>query len=164
MDGAMPSTHPDIAGATGLPTGAPGDAPKFKPPSNWSESTPGPMILKSYVASNSGKNAKVTISFLGGTGGGIFANIGRWRGQLGLPPIDDDKAASLMQSLETDGGKATLVDFSGTDAKTGEAARLIAVIVPHGDNTWFYKLMGDGNVVEVEKPAFVKFVQAVHYP
>jgi hypothetical protein len=41
---------------------------------------------------------------------------------------------------------------------------LVAVMVPHGDNTWFYKLSGEGPVVEEEKAGFVKFVQTVRYP
>jgi hypothetical protein len=39
----------------------------------------------------------------------------------------------------------------GTDAKTGQPARLVAAIVPHGDKTWFYKLMGNGKVVGGQK-------------
>ena len=37
-------------------------------------------------------------------------------------------------------------------------------MVPHGDNTWFYKLSGDGPVVGGQKESFVKFVQTVQYP
>ena len=37
-------------------------------------------------------------------------------------------------------------------------------MVPHGDNTWFYKLSGDGPVVGEEMEEFVKFVKTVHYP
>ena len=37
--------------------------------------------------------------------------------------------------------------------------RLVAVIVPHGTSTWFYKLTGDAPVVAQEKAAFVKFVR-----
>jgi hypothetical protein len=61
-------------------------------------------------------------------------------------------------------GKATLVDFIGTDKKTGQPERLVAAIVPHGGNTWFYKLMGNGKVVGGQKDSFVQFVKTVHYP
>jgi hypothetical protein len=40
----------------------------------------------------------------------------------------------------------------------------VAVIVPQGGQTWFYKLMGSGQVVEREKDSFTKFVQAATYP
>lgn len=46
----------------------------------------------------------------------------------------------------------------------GIPTQLVAVNVPHGANTWFYKLVGDAVVVPREKEAFVKFVQTVAYP
>ena len=57
-----------------------------------------------------------------------------------------------------------LVEMEGTDGRTGQKARLLGVIVPQGDQTWFYKLMGDEQVVEREKGAFKTFVQTVKYP
>jgi hypothetical protein len=70
----------------------------------------------------------------------------------------------LVSSLDVPGGKAILVDMSGEDAKSGQKARLIGAILPRGDRTWFYKLMGDEQVAEREKPAFVKFCQTAKYP
>jgi hypothetical protein len=142
-----------------------GDEPKWITPANWTEKQPGPMILKSYTATDdAGKTAAVTISFLTGEGGGTFANVNRWRRQMSLPPIEEDKLDSVTQPLDTAGGKATLVDFTGTDVKTSQPARLIAIAVPHGGVTWFYKLLGDGVVVGEQKESFVKFVQTVQYP
>jgi hypothetical protein len=66
--------------------------------------------------------------------------------------------------LATPNGTATLVDIVGANAETGQSARLVAAIVPHGDKTWFYKLMGNGKVVEGQKNSFVEFVKTVQYP
>ena len=46
---------------------------------------------------------------------------------------------------------------------TGQKARLLAVVVPRAGETWFYKLMGNAQVVQQEKEAFMKFVQTVKY-
>jgi hypothetical protein len=162
LEGAVASPHGNLAAA---PAEGSGDEPKWTPPANWTEKTPGHMIFKSYSAANGrGKTASVNISFFPGDVGGAFANVNRWRAQLGLPPVGQDKLDSVTQPLDTAGGRATLVDFAGRDPRTGQAARLVAVMVPHGDNTWFYKLSGDGPVVEEEKENFVKFVQTVRYP
>ena len=56
-----------------------------------------------------------------------------------------------------------MVDFTGTDA-SGQASRMVAVSVPHGGQTWFYKLTGAGAVVSREKDSFAQFVQTVRYP
>ncbi|MBI3876153.1 MAG: hypothetical protein HY300_09410 [Verrucomicrobia bacterium] len=50
--------------------------------------------------------------------------------------------------------------MSGNDAKSGRPARLIGVIVPRGNATWFFKLMGDGAVAEQEKENFLEFVKS----
>jgi hypothetical protein len=160
--GAMPSPHGNLAAA---PAESPAEEPTWTVPANWTEKKAGPMIFRSYTAASvKGRTASVNISFFPGDVGGVFANVNRWRGQLGLPPVGPDKLASVTQALDTAGGGATLVDFAGTDPRTGQAARLVAVMARHGDKTWFYKLSGEGPVVEDEKENFVKFVQTVRYP
>jgi hypothetical protein len=141
-------------------------APKWSVPAQWAETTPrSTMIFKSFAAAgDAGAKAEITVSFLQGEGGGVLANVNRWRGQLGQPPVDQDQLDGVAELLTTAEGQATLVDFVGSDAKTGQPARLVAAIVPHGGQTWFYKLMGNGKVVGGQKDSFVQFVKTVHYP
>src|SRR6185436_15915682 len=94
-----------------------------------------------------------------GDGGGLVANVNRWRQQLGLGAVSEAEVGNSLTSVDVSGGKATLVDMTGKDAKTGEPARLIAAIVPRQGQTWFFKLMGDAKVVEREKDAFTSFVR-----
>jgi hypothetical protein len=158
-DASAPAT------AAAAPVDNSAEGPKWNLPANWTEKTAGPMVFKSYSAADGhGQTASVNISFFPGSVGGTFANVNRWRRQMGLDPITEDKLDSVTQPLDVGGGKATLVDFTGTDARTGQPGRLVAVIVPNGDNTWFYKLSGDGAVVQGQKDSFVKFVQTVQYP
>jgi hypothetical protein len=162
----LPDPH---AGITGMGMGAVADdasgaEPKWSAPTNWNETAPGPMVKKSYsIAGEAGQKAVVSISVLTGEGGGTLANVNRWRGQLGLPPIAEDALPKTAESLETPGGKATLVDFTGTDV-AGQPIRMVAVSVALAGQTWFYKLSGPGALVGREKDAFVKFVQSVRYP
>lgn len=161
---AATSPHGDPSAAAAPADSAPG-LPKWNLPGNWTEIEPGPMIFKRFTAKDdAGKTATVTISSFPGDVGGTFANVNRWRAQMSLPPIEADKLDSVIQPLDTAGGKGTLVDFSGTDSRTGQPGRLVAVAVPHGDSTWFYKLFGDGEAVGKQKESFVKFVQSVQYP
>jgi hypothetical protein len=155
--------HGDLTAA--VPAEGSSDGPKWNVPANWTEKAPGPMVFKSFAAaSDKGGSAAVSISVFPDKVGGTFLNVNRWRKQVGLPPIDEDKVDSVTQPLDTAGGKGTLVDFTGTSSQTGQPARLVAVMVPHGADTWFYKLLGDGAVVENQKESFVKFVQTAHYP
>ena len=123
------------------------------------------MIFKGFsVSGDAGTKAEITISFFPGAVGGVLANVNRWRRQMGQEPVDQSKLDGVTESLPAAGGQGTLVDFAGADAKTGQTARMVAVIIPHGDNTWFYKLTGSAKLVGTQKDAFVQFVKTVQYP
>jgi hypothetical protein len=93
----------------------------------------------------------------------LLPNVNRWRGQLGLAPATEADLANLP-TIDASGGKATLIEFSGTDGRTGKPAQLIGLVLPLGGQTWFYKLMGDADIVAQQKDALVKFVQSAKYP
>jgi hypothetical protein len=144
--------------------GADSGAPKWNIPAQWTAIEPGPMIFKRFAVPGAEPKANATVSFLEGEGGGLLANVNRWRGQLGLAPVEDGQLDGVTQPVPVAGGNGTMVDFAGASAKTGQPDRLIAIIVPHGGRTWFYKLMGGGTAVAGQKDSFVKFVQTVQYP
>ncbi len=112
-----------------------------------------------------GAQAGVNVSQLAGEGGGLLANVNRWRRQLGLPPLaQEEELPNLVSALTVPGGQAQVVDFNGTNVKTGQPARMIGVVLPMNGQTWFYKLMGDPGLVAAQKDALVKFIQSAHYP
>lgn len=166
--GSLPPSHPPLDGAN-LPQGAAGSdsaeaKPKWQVPSGWQEASPSQFIVAKYLVHGPGETqAAITASSLSGTGGGPAANVNRWRGQLGLTPLAPAELEKQAQSLELPSGKAMLVDMTGTDARTGNKARLVAAIVPLSDRTWFYKLMGEPQLVAKQKSAFEKFVKTASY-
>lgn len=164
-DIAAPITDPHAGLAFDAASPSSPSQPQFDAPANWIEQPPGPMVLKTYsVAGDGSHRAVIAISSFPGRVGGTYANVNRWRGQLGLPPIGEDELPGVTKALATVDGKAVLVDLTGTDARTSQPAHLVAAIVARGESTWFYKLIGDDSVVAREKAGFVKFVQNVRYP
>ena len=169
MDSQLPPNHPSIGDMNPSqmpPMPAASDVssapkPAWTVPTGWQEGQLSQFLVAKYVISGeNGAEASVNISSLADDGGGLMPNVNRWRGQLGLPPATDANADSL--DLPT--GKASIVDFTGTDARSGKSARLIGVVVPHGSQTWFYKLMGDPDLVAQQTAAFKQFVQSAKYP
>lgn len=151
--------------AAQAPTGGSAEAgtPAWTKPANWKDKAPGPMLTAAYAVESSGGQADVTISRLSGDGGGMAPNVNRWRGQLGLSPAAEAELQKSITTLEIGGGKgAYLADIKGTNVRTSKPARMIAIGVPAGGQTWFYKLMGDEAVVEKEKDALLKFVTSAH--
>ena len=133
------------------------DAPKWKIPANWQEKTPGPMVTAAYTVTDAQGQADVSISKFPGPVGNLSANVNRWRGQLGLQPLDDAEAEKSAEMVEINGKKnAYMVDLKGAGARAGK--RMVALGVPRDGDTWFYKLIGDEAVVTTEKDPFLKFV------
>ncbi len=153
----LPPSHPPIGDTSGGVVAK----PKWTVPEGWQEGPAAQFLVAKYVITGTNDaTADVNISALANDGGGVGPNIDRWRGQVGLPPADDTVTSQLD---ETD-NKAQVVDFSGTDAKTGKPTRLIGVIVPRGAQTWFYKLMGDPDLVAQQRDAFKQFIRSAQYP
>jgi hypothetical protein len=160
-DGAMPLMSAG-AGATG-PSSSEGK-PTWQVPSGWQEAAAGQFVLAKFMVPGQGNGqASVNVSMLQGDGGGLAANVNRWRNQLGLAPLEGADLNQSITAVDTQGGKASFVELNGTDARTGQSSRLVGAIVPLGDRTWFYKLMGSAQVVEGQKAAFTDFVKTAKY-
>jgi hypothetical protein len=112
------------------------------------------MLLASFDVAG---GAKVTVSSLGGDGGGLLPNVNRWRDQIGLAPINSGQLSEVTSELNVSTGKATLVDLAS------EESRLLTVIVPHQGRSWFYKLLGSPDAVADARDAFLQFAQSAQY-
>ena len=166
---ALPPSHPSV-GDTGMgaaPAASPISSegkPNWQVPAGWQEVSGGQfLVAKFMLTGEGGGTAAVNVSSSAGEGGGLTSNVNRWRGQLGLAPLSDDDVNKLATPFDVPGGRASLVDLSGTDARTARPTRLVGAIVPINGQTWFYKLMGDAKVVESQKDAFTQFVKSAKY-
>lgn len=154
----------DMSGGS-MGTGGSPDLPEWTVPANWKAVPPTSMLLAKFdVTGSSNAKAEMTVSSFGGPAGGLLANVNRWRRQVGLGPVDEAGMDKMISTIDASGGKATLVDVVGTDAKSGAQTRILGAVVPQGDQTWFYKMMGNPAVVEDQKAAFTQFVQTIKYP
>lgn len=159
----LPPGHPDIANAASADASAPishDGQPNWRVPSDWQEVSGGQFLVAKFLLKGAGDAAAaVNVSRSAGDGGGLAPNVNRWRGQLGLPPVDQISTSPVGIT----GVNASLVELTGINARTGQPTQLIGIIVTQADHTWFYKLMGDTNIVANQKDAFIKFVQGVSY-
>jgi hypothetical protein len=150
----MPATMP-----AGLPATDNSGLPplKYILPDGWKEKEPTQMRVASFGISENGKTADVSVIPLGGMAGGDFANVNRWRGQVGLPPLTDGEIEQLAEKISVAGRPADLYDF------TGGAQRILAVIFHRDGTAWFFKMTGDAGLVEKENPAFVSFLKTLQF-
>jgi hypothetical protein len=164
---ALPASHQPIGEANLTQAANPPSTegkPTWQVPSGWQEINGGQFLVAKFVIGGADNaQANVNVSMSAGAGGGVVGNVNRWRGQLGLGELPEAEINKLLTPLNSPSG-TVMVDMSGKDARTGQPARLLAAIVPQASQTWFYKLMGNEQVVQREKDAFSKFVQSAKYP
>lgn len=78
---------------------------------------------------------EVSVTRLGGGGGGMLANVNRWRGQVFLPPLTEAELAASLKEVSLGGeDKASVVDI------VGPKGRILGALIPvAGGQTWFFK-------------------------
>jgi hypothetical protein len=150
--------------ATAAPASSAPDASIWTVPAGWQPVPPAQFLLAEFsVPGADGAKAEVNVAEMGGEGGGLLANVNRWRGQLGLGAASESDLSQYAQPLDVPTANATIVDLTGADAKTGAPTRLVGVIVQQSGQTWFYKLMGNKETVAHQREAFIRFVQSANY-
>ena len=149
---------PGMAGDVAPPPAPSGGALRWTLPSGWTETAGGPMRFASLKPPVKGKiDASVVV--LPGPAGGELANVNRWRGQIGLPALDEGALAGARKVVKTRAGPLAVYDF------TNEAApksRVVAGLTEVGGSTWFVKLAGEADAVAAARPDFMKLLGSLH--
>ena len=146
---AMANTAVATASGTGL---------TWTAPAHWIVKSGSAMRKGSYTVKGEGGEADMSITAFPGDVGGDLANLNRWRGQIGLPPVSQAELESTTQHLDRNGLHMTVVDIAGTGAT---AQGILGAMVPHEGATWFFKLTGPAALVAKEKAAFAAFLDTV---
>ncbi|MDE2038623.1 MAG: hypothetical protein KGO96_03795 [Elusimicrobia bacterium] len=122
-------------------------------PAGWREEAGEGMRFATLLAGPVGQAYEVSVIRLDGEAGGALANVNRWRGQLGLPPIDAAGLDKTTRRLETPAGPALFVDLSGR-ADSGAPQRMLVAMLPQGASTWFFKMVAPGPALKRYAPGF----------
>lgn len=102
------------------------------------------------------EHVTITVTRLTGEGGGAVANINRWRGQVGLPPIAKLEEQP-MERVDTGVGPAAILDL------VGDKGRTLGAILPRAETneTWFWKATAEAARLEGVKAELVAMVATV---
>src|SRR5436190_7623394 len=156
---------PTNAGSPAAPHGMPpvtSTAPTTPP--NWEPQPLSQMRQASFVVKgDNGAVADISFVSLGSAAGNVLENVNRWLGQLGQPPITEQKLGDMAQRLHTSLGDATIVDLAGMpdNADPARDGRIIAAMVTTANATLFFKMRGNADLTKAQKGDFIKWVAAV---
>ena len=112
-----------VIGFFGIYLAACSDAPQIEvytipaepaPPESWDLATPfGPEKARFSISEGLIGSANVSMTVLQGDGGGLLGNVNRWRGQLGLEPVEEKDLKDMLKPVEALGDEARLDETDG---------------------------------------------------
>ena len=152
--------------ADSVPAAPASAKPTWTKPEAWTEKPASSMRLASFSsAEKDGESADISVITLGGPAGGMLANVNRWRGQIGLEPVDDAALKPMLTEIQIGGQPAALLAMAGTQPPAGKTKpqRTIAATVEMAGQTWFFKMTGEDSVVAAEKGAFIEFLNSIRF-
>ena len=154
--GDQPSTPGGAMAGAAVPT-AGGASLTWTAPAAWVPKPGSPMRKASFAVPGPGGSADLSVTAFPGDVGGELANINRWRGQVGLRPLSDADLPGAAERVQLNGLQFVILDLAGGQSPK----RLLGAIVPFGDGTWFFKLLGPDAVVAANRQAFLDFLRTV---
>ncbi|HRX57122.1 MAG TPA: hypothetical protein P5016_21620, partial [Verrucomicrobiales bacterium] len=130
----------------------------------WTE-IPGVMMRDANFTFGENGEGECYVSRLSGDGGGLEANVNRWRKQMGLNPATPEEIASLPHR-ETLGRESVFVQLDGDYSAVGAASakkdqRLLGLIVIVEGGGLFVKMIGPKALVEQNSAQFDSFCESL---
>ncbi len=147
------------------PAGPQPSAIQWDAPADW-QSRPGSGMRVADFAVGPAGEAECYLIVLQGDGGGLAANVNRWRGQMGREPLTEEAIGALPQ-LEVLGRAATFVeisgDYAGMSADAESGFTMLALICELADSSIFVKMVGPAGIVRAEAESFRAFCQSLRF-
>jgi hypothetical protein len=139
---------------------------KLTAPAGWGRKEASNMFVTAeYVlprAEGDEADGRLTVSSAGGS---VKDNIDRWRTQFGDKPSKESQ-----ETINVEGVEVTVVDFSGefndqrgpfAPAVTRPNYRMVAAIIPIGEELHFIKAYGPQKTMETHTPKILDFIKSV---
>jgi len=150
---AAPSTRPSEGGA------------HWTTPEGWSELPTSSLRQANFLVAGD-ERAECYLTVLNGTGGGLDANVNRWRRQMALESLSGEEVAALPRVVFL-GGEAVLVELEGTwTGMSGDedaaGYSLIGLVQVAEGSARFLKLTGPRDLVDGQRAAFLALADSLH--
>jgi len=127
----------------------------FDRPAGWRENPqPEKQRIFEFQIDDARGSALVTFTIMGGDGGGLAANIDRWRQQVGLESLGDQaviRSATRMSFVDAEGW---LVEAMGKDRA------ILGVISLNSQFSMFLKMDGPPSLVASQRDTFTRVAQS----
>jgi hypothetical protein len=138
----------------------------WEKPNHWVQNPQSRMRLASFSINGKHiKNAEASITVLPGTAGGLTANINRWRGQLELPALNELELKKNYSTIVIKEKETTLVELVSENLliQNQFKKRMTVAIIREKNQIYFFKLIGENDLVLKERSIFLSFLESVSF-
>jgi hypothetical protein len=145
----------------------PGGGPQlvWDVPEGWEEK-PAAMMRDINLGFGPNGEGECYVARLPGAGGGLAANVNRWRGQMGAPALTPEEVDALPKK-PLFGQPATFVSVEGNfspgmgSQETKENYRLLGLILSSDAGAVFVKMTGPRELVDANAEKFDQFTSSI---
>ena len=130
-------------------------------PAAWKQGAAQQMRVATFIVNDGEPPVELTVIPLGKEAGAVLANVNRWEGQLGLPASPADKLGNVVTHKKIGELEVDVVDLTAAEGASPRM-RMLAAIVPHGGQIWFFKMAGPVEIVSAQKHNFDDFIGSLH--
>lgn len=136
-------------------SGGAGQSMQWTLPAGWSEVPGSGMGRVATFRADGDPPVEISVTKFPGDVGGPLANVNRWRRQVGLGPISSLDGA--VEALAGGDREITFVDAAG------EGSRILALLVPAPQETWFVKAQGAPERLGALEDAFRELARSIRF-
>ncbi len=151
------------AGPTTTPRKTAASDSPFKLPPGWTPAKKDGFSAFAAEVTDGELSARITVSGLRGDGGGLEANINRWRRQVGLPSQKEAEIKTSLTSMSVGGRPGQYIELFGSADQSPRKA-ILGALVSGNDETWFIKFTGPAELATREMPNFKAFLKGLTFP
>lgn len=140
----------------------PEESLRFVAPEGWSEKQVSGLQRVAFVISEGDRTAEVTAICLPGAVSELLLNVNRWRRQIGLESTTQEDLDAALEAIDVNGRSGRYIALTGPADAEGSKSMLV-VLVDEPNPTWFFRMLGDSELVLREQERFEAFVKSVTF-
>jgi len=129
-------------------------------PKHWTEGKLSSMRLASYTIPFNGGTGDLSITNFSGDGGGLLANVNRWRGQLNLSPYGLENLESQMMTGTSGIGEFQIIKIINIE---NNLSAFLCAIYDIGGSTIFIKMTSSVLGINELELEFKEFCSTLNY-
>lgn len=137
----------------------------YDTPEGW-KAQEGSMMRDVNLSFGESDEGECYVARLPGAGGGLVANVNRWRGQMGAEPLADAEVEALPKK-PLFGTPATFIDLTGDfspgmgSTEVKENYRLLGLILASDAGAVFVKMTGPAELIAENAAGFDEFTSSL---